>query len=157
MIFRLEKVVSGGQTGADRAALDAAIAMGIPHGGWCPRGRKAEDGVIPEIYQLRETEGYSYLARTEKNVKDSDGTVIFTMNGLSGGSARTADFARRHHRPWMHFELAVTPVEEVVKSLGSFIVQHAIRRLNVAGSRVESEPEIYAKVREVMGRLCADD
>jgi len=153
MPHRLEQIVSGGQTGADRAALDAAIEMGIPHGGWCPRGRKAEDGVIPEIYQLRETVGSSYLARTEKNVKVSDGTVIFTMRGLNGGSARTADFARRHRRPWIHFELGVTALDDVVGKLIAFLDENNIRRLNVAGSRAESEPEIYEPVRELIIRL----
>lgn len=149
----LEQIVSGGQTGADRAALDAAIELGIPHGGWCPRGRKAEDGVIPEIYQLRETVGSSYLARTEKNVKISDGTVIFTMRGLNGGSARTADFARRHRRPWIHFELGVATLDEVVSGLASFLEDNNIHCLNVAGSRAESEPEIYERVRGVMSHL----
>src|SRR5687768_10043060 len=85
----IEIIISGGQTGADRAALDAAMVCGVPHGGWCPNGRTAEDGPLPECYLLTETAGASYLARTEKNVKDSDGTLIFTMGLLSGGSART--------------------------------------------------------------------
>ena len=87
----LLKIVSGGQTGADRAGLDWAISMGIPHGGWCPRGRKAEDGVIPARYQLTETKSADYLTRTRWNVRDSNATVIFTLKPtLSGGSLRTA-------------------------------------------------------------------
>jgi hypothetical protein len=80
------KIVSGGQTGADRAALDWAIFHDLPHGGWCPKGRKAEDGVIPDQYQLTETSSASYPQRTQWNVRDSDGTVIFTMTSkLFGG------------------------------------------------------------------------
>jgi len=131
----IEKIVSGGQTGADRAGLDAAIASGIPHGGWCPKGRKAEDGPIPDRYELTETEGSSYLARTERNVKQSDGTVIFTMGTLAGGSLRTADFARRHHKPWVHLDLAALSNEEAAAALTSFVEQSELRVLNVAGMR----------------------
>jgi hypothetical protein len=91
----ITKLLSGAQTGADRAALDWAIFHDIPHGGWCPKGRKAEDGVIPPQYQLTETPSASYLQRTEWNVRDSDGTVIFTMAAkLGGGSKRTAELPR---------------------------------------------------------------
>jgi hypothetical protein len=138
----IERIVSGGQTGADRAGLDAAITRGIPHGGWCPKGRKAEDGPIPEIYNLTETEGASYLARTERNVKHSDGTVIFTIGVLAGGSARTADFARRHRKPWVHLDLSQLSDQEAAAALASFIEQHDIRTLNVAGSRGSSHPDI---------------
>ncbi|MCC6355238.1 MAG: putative molybdenum carrier protein [Verrucomicrobiae bacterium] len=92
----IEKIVSGGQTGADRAALDAAIALGIPHGGWCPKGRRAEDGRIPGRYRLAETPGANYLQRTEWNVRDSDGTVLFTLGkAATGGSRKTIEIARR--------------------------------------------------------------
>ncbi len=86
----IRKIVSGGQTGADRAALDWAMSRGVPHGGWCPKGRRAEDGPIPARYCLQETEAANYLVRTEQNIVDSDGTVIFTLKAvLSGGSKRT--------------------------------------------------------------------
>ena len=95
--------MSGGQTGADRAALDFAIAHAIPHGGWCPQGRRAEDGPIPGQYQLAETFIGDYLQRTEWNVRDTDGTVIFTVAAmLTGGSERTAEFAARHAKPFIH-------------------------------------------------------
>src|SRR5207302_1740042 len=94
---------SGGQTGADRAALDFAIEHGIPHGGSCPKGRLAEDGKIDAIYQLEETSTQVYAERTEKNVCDSDGAVIFTMSAeLGGGSLATAGFAKRHRKPCIH-------------------------------------------------------
>lgn len=93
------KIVSGGQTGADRAALEWAISRGIPHGGWCPKGRLAEDGIIPAQYNLHEMKSADYLRRTEQNVIDSDGTVIFT---LTGGSKRTMGFAAKHLRPVLH-------------------------------------------------------
>ena len=146
------RIISGGQTGADRAALDAALACSVPHGGWCPRGRLAEDGPIPEIYRLRETEGRGYLERTEKNVEISDGTVIFTLGGLTAGSSRTADFARRHRKPWVHVVLGgdVAAAADVVKG---FVETHNIRELNVAGPRESGEPMIYGKVLQVMRLL----
>src|SRR2546428_7239726 len=99
----IEKIISGGQTGADRAALDFAIARGIPHGGWCPRGRLAEDGVISDRYQLTETPSANSAQRTEGNVRDSDGTVIFSIGPkLTGGSKQTAEFARQHRKPCLH-------------------------------------------------------
>ena len=147
---QLAEIISGGQTGADRAALDAAISLGIPHGGWCPCGRRAEDGTIPEIYQLRETESFSYLIRTERNVIDSDATVIFTLSGLQGGSARTAEFARQHRRPFLHIELEGAHPTLIAAVLRDFITKHRIRRLNIAGSRESTEPGIYQRVREVV-------
>lgn len=144
------KIVSGGQTGADRAGLDAAIACGIPHGGWCPKGRKAEDGTIPEQYQLTETEGESYLARTERNVKKSDGTAIFTLGELAGGSTRTADFARRHRKPWKHFRLEAESDEHAADALREFITEAGIKVLNIAGSSESRESGLYERVRYIV-------
>ena len=101
--LRTITIVSGGQTGADRAALDFAIAHGIAHGGWCPRGRLAEDGPIPSRYQLRETPSRKYAQRTEWNVRDSDATALFTLAPqMQGGTALTPDVAERLGKPWLH-------------------------------------------------------
>src|ERR1039457_5001154 len=87
---------SGGQTGADRAALDWAMKNGVPYVGWCPKGRKAEDGPLDERYQLTETPSSEYVQRTEWNVRDADGTVIFSIaKTLTGGSRLTADYAKK--------------------------------------------------------------
>ena len=94
------KIVSGGQTGADRAALDWALAHGVECGGWCPKGRKAEDGPIDPKYPLKKTPSAAYIQRTEWNVRDSDATVLFSVNRvLSGGSKKTLEFARKHGNP----------------------------------------------------------
>jgi hypothetical protein len=104
----LQKIISGGQTGADRAALDFAIEYNIPHGGWCPRGRKAEDGPLTAKYLLAETPSSSYPQRTEWNVRDSDGSVIFSIASvLTGGSKKTIDFAIKHKKPWLHLSEGV--------------------------------------------------
>lgn len=149
----LERIISGGQTGADRAALDAAIACGFPHGGWCPRGRLAEDGPLPERYQLAETEEPAYPVRTERNVIEGDGTVILTMGPLAGGSALTADFARRHRKPWLHVRLDERGEGEAVTMLRDFIDAHEIRVLNVAGSRASTEPGLYGPCLAIVGGL----
>ena len=97
------KIVSGGQTGADRTALDWAMAHNVPCGGWCPKRRKAEDGPIDPKYPLKETPSASYLQRTEWNVRDSDATVLFSIEpALTGGSLKTVDFARKHKKPNLH-------------------------------------------------------
>ena len=147
-----EKIVSGGQTGADRAALDWAIERGIPHGGWCPKGRLAEHGRIDDRYALQETASWSYLERTELNVRDSDGTVVFSIGRiLRGGSKNTLEFAETHERPLIHVsrgdDLAVATA-----SLRSFVGKNRIRVLNVAGTRQSEEPEISTFVREALDK-----
>src|SRR4029434_3154344 len=99
----IRKIVSGGQTGADTAALFFALRYGFEHGGWCPRGRKRETGIIPSSFHLQETHSRGYFQRTEWNVRDSDGTVIFTIAGrLIGGCRKTARCAREQGKPCLH-------------------------------------------------------
>jgi hypothetical protein len=130
------RIVSGGQTGVDRAALDWAIANGIPHGGWCPKGRRAEDGPLPRRYKLRETSSAAYAQRTRWNVRDSDATLIFSATkSLTGGSELTRRTALRLGKPVLH--LWPRQREPSVK-LHEFIEAHGVRVLNVAGPR-ESE------------------
>lgn len=144
----LDKIISGGQTGADSAGLDWAIANGLQHGGWCPKGRKCEDGQIDARYQLTETASASYLDRTERNVSDSDGTIIFTLTEkLSGGSLRTEGFARKHAKPCLHFRPGVDP-----RFIRLFIVRNGVRCLNVAGSRGSSDPRIYDFVMQSLNK-----
>jgi hypothetical protein len=145
-----QRIVSGGQTGADRAALDFAIAHGIPHGGWCPRGRKAEDGRIDGRYQLKETPSSSYVLRTERNVHDSDGTVVFSIAAvLTGGSKKTVDLAQKHHKPVIRISrdgVAASPAQALLR----FIQDNKIKVLNVAGPRGSKEPEVGAFVKKVL-------
>jgi len=152
----LEFIVSGGQTGADRAGLDAAIACGIPHGGWCPQGRRAEDGPVPERYRLLETWSPSYLDRTSRNVADSDGTVIFTLDGLTGGSWRTCEFAIRDAKPWLHLPVRGLADQAAAGQLRAFLATHGIRRLNVAGSSASRAPSLYPRVLAIMRLVLSD-
>jgi hypothetical protein len=146
----LRRIVSGGQTGADRAGLDWAIEHNIPHGGYCPKGRLAEDGAIPLRYRLTETPTKDYPARTERNARESDGTIIFTMGPeLQGGSKLTAAKAERHGKPYLHV-WASAPRDVTVAAVRSFVATHRISVLNVAGSRGSNEPEVGAFVREIL-------
>jgi hypothetical protein len=144
------KIVSGGQTGVDRAALDFAIRHGYEHGGWCPHGRLAEDGVIPPIYQLRETDSADYDKRTEKNVVDSDATLIVARETeLSGGTAFTKTCAEQHSRP----VLVVCERDGVspdADALSEFLKQNLVRTLNVAGPRESQAPGIGRFVMELL-------
>ncbi len=143
-------IVSGGQTGADRAALDWATAHGVPHGGWCPHGRLAEDGMIDPRYQLTETPDEHYSQRTEWNVRDADGTVIFSVaDELAGGSRSTAEFARQWSKPCLHLSRAATP-DDAGARLRHFVREHGIRVLNVAGPRASNEPDVGDFVRETL-------
>ena len=143
MAGELRKIVSGGQTGVDRAALDWALASGVPCGGWCSLGSWAEDGPIDVRYPLRETPGADPAQRTEWNIRDSDGTLIVTLaRRMSGGTLLTAGLARRLARPLLHLAKADSPAAEQAESLRQFIGQHEIRVLNVAGPRESGEPGV---------------
>ena len=146
----VQKIVSGGQTGADRAALDFAIANGIPHGGWCPAGRVAEDGSIDWRYRLKETPSQSYVQRTEWNVRDSDGTVVFSIaSELVGGSRLTCEFASRYNKPCVHIS-QTGDGDAAPNKLRDFVQKHGIKILNIAGPRSSTEPAIVAFTKSVL-------
>ena len=136
----IEKVVSGGQTGVDRAALDTALELGLPCGGWCPKGRLAEDGTLDEIYPLEETPLSDYAQRTEWNVRDSDGTLALHRELLTGGTAFTVELAKEYGKPCLVIDLAKKPTSE---SVSNWVKQYQIRVLNVAGTRESGSPGIY--------------
>jgi len=141
-------IVSGGQTGADRAALDWALKHNVPCGGWCPKGRKAEDGPIDPKYPLKETPSASYLQRTEWNVRDSDATVLFSIeSALTGGSKKTVEFARAHKKPNLHLCAGDKAAAEKLKA---FVEEHRVKMLNVAGPRASKEPEVGEFVRRTL-------
>lgn len=155
------KIISGGQTGVDRAALDAAIRLGIPHGGWVPRGRRAEDGKLHVRYQVQETGSHRLSLRTEWNVRDADATLIFTTNGkLTGGTARTAAFAYVHQKPWLHVNLGLLdhlPRRALVIFLRGWVAHLKPSVLNVAGPRASKDPKIYRMVLRILFDVFADD
>ena len=140
----ITKIVSGGQTGVDRAALDAAIEQGIPHGGWCPKGRRAEDGPISAHYTLTETPLADYPQRTEWNVRDSDGTLILMSGPICGGTLMTIQIAKILGKPHLVVDLdAGLAAAEVVQ----WAAANRIAVLNVAGPRESTSPGCYEKAR----------
>ncbi len=145
-------IVSGGQTGADRAALDWAIAQGLPHGGHCPAGRKAEDGPLPKRYQLNETRSTSYAHRTRLNVMESDATLILShLPTPTGGTLLTLKHAEKLRKP----HLLVTPEnrEHAPPLLAEFLDRHKVRILNVAGPRASTDPTIYRATYDLLQTL----
>ena len=149
----IERIVSGGQTGCDRAAFDAALALGIPLGGWVPRGRLAEDGVIPARYpNLREADSADPAVRTEHNVRDSDATLLLSHGSLTGGSALTRELCERIGRPCLHADLLGPAAERVRGWLAR--VRPAV--LNVAGPRASEDVGIYAAARALLAEVLAE-
>lgn len=133
-------IVSGGQTGVDRAALDVALALGLPCGGWCPRGRRAEDGAIDTSYPLTETPLATYLQRTTWNVRDSDATLVLLRRGPSGGTRATIRLARRRGQRCRIVVMGPNPRPGPV---AGWLSAAGVRVLNVAGPRESESPGIY--------------
>ena len=136
----VSKVLSGGQTGVDRAALDVSLGLGVSCGGWCPRGRRAEDGPIPTRYPLRETESPAYPARTRLNVRDADATLVLTRGAPRGGTALTVELADQLGKPCMVVDLLGAPDPVGVRV---WLAEHRVATLNVAGPRESDNPGIY--------------
>lgn len=155
----IEQIISGGQTGADRAALDVAIELDIPHGGWCPIGRRAEDGVISDRYRLKETPHLSkdenldpdgiYKKRTELNVIDSDGTLIFVKDDPIGGTLYTIEMAIKHNKPFLIFNIETSEIKDVT----NWVNKYSIKKLNIAGPRASQCSEIYQATYELLKKL----
>lgn len=146
-------IVSGGQAGADRAALDFAIKHGYTHGGWVPHGRKAEDGIIPLKYQLTELPEGGYRQRTRRNVEDSDGTLIVNLGELDGGTLATQTFAHQLGKPHLVVQLDSGVLAETEISVVAWLRQNTIQTLNVAGPRESKRPGIYQATLAFLERL----
>lgn len=151
----IKKIISGGQTGVDRAALDFAIEQRIPHGGFCPKGRRAEDGPLSKRYQLKETESPDYIERTEKNVLASDGTLILDYGELTGGTLMTEEFCQKHRKACFIIDMDRDDPIDTKRRFWHWVEKNRIATLNVAGSR-ESKHPIYKRAKEYLRDLFGD-
>ncbi len=141
------KILSGGQTGVDRAALDVALELGLPCGGWCPRGRRAEDGPLPERYPLTETPDAVYAQRTEWNVRAAEGTLVLTRGQPTGGTALTIELAVRLDKPYLMLDLQEQPGADVVVAWAK---ANQVQVVNIAGPRESQNPGIYAQAAQFL-------
>jgi predicted Rossmann fold nucleotide-binding protein DprA/Smf involved in DNA uptake len=147
----INKIISGGQTGVDRAAFDAAIANGIEIGGFVPRGRWAEDGTISENYKgLIETESEDPAERTQLNVINSDATLLLTAGEPEGGSKLTADMAFEYKKPLLHLKIRSSQLNKLTESIREWLEKQRPAILNIAGSRASEDPEIYDLAYEIL-------
>jgi predicted Rossmann fold nucleotide-binding protein DprA/Smf involved in DNA uptake len=145
---KIQKIVSGGQTGADRAAFDFALANGIEMSGFVPKNRRAEDGRIPDKYpHLIETKTQNYAKRTKLNVRDSDATLIFSHGELTGGSLLTLELAERFKKPFLHIDLEDAEIDESIERAKEWLASINCRVLNVAGSRASKDEGIYPRTK----------
>jgi len=150
-----ERIVSGGQTGADRGALDFAIEHGYTHGGWAPRGRQAEDGSIPLKYQLTELDDGGFRQRTHRNVEDSDGTLIVNLGKLDGGSLATQTVAQKMGKPNLVVQLDTGVSSAALASVLAWLREHTVKTLNVAGPRESKRPGTYRLTGELLEAIDA--
>ncbi|WP_245695024.1 putative molybdenum carrier protein [Desulforhopalus singaporensis] len=146
----MEKIISGHQTGADIAAIDAAMAHDFPCGGWIGRGRLTEAGPLDERYVVNEMLTGGYPERTKQNVLYSDATVVFTHGLLTGGSAQTGKFADELEKPWLHIDLAQSGPFESIRMIADFINDHNVKTLNVAGKSASNDSRIYDAVYRII-------
>ncbi len=149
----LSKIISGGQTGVHRGALDAALAADFPCGGWCPSGRKAEDGPITAKYPVEELFGADYEQRTRRNVLDSDGTLILFFEELSGGTLKTFQYCEHLRRPVLKINLTNTLVDQAATEVMDFIRREQIGCLNIAGPRGSRAPDAAQITTEIVSRV----
>ena len=148
------KIISGGQTGVDRAALDVAIELGIACGGWCPKGRASEDGPIPDHYPLIETPSSDPAQRTEWNVRDADATLILARGKLTGGTA----LSRRLACSMKKLCLVANPAEgDSAATIRAWLSEHRVGVVNVAGPRQSNDPHIYELARQLLSSALARD
>lgn len=148
------KIISGGQTGADRAALDVAIALKLDYGGYIPRKRRAENGSLSAKYdRMIELDTVGYPARTRKNVLASDATLLFTIGKMSGGTALTRQIAARAGKPYLHINLKSVPPRKAVELIRNWIAHIQPEVLNIAGPRESNSPGIYHAVYRVLDQI----
>ena len=146
----LKKIISGGQTGVERAALDAAIKLDIPHDGWTYKGRKTEEGVLPEQYNVKEIENPSYFERLENNIVDSDGTVILTFGQVPIVNRAITDLANKHKKPYLHIDLIECTRNHAIASVRKWMIGYEIETVYFTGSKPHAAPNVYEEAMQAI-------
>ncbi|GAG77482.1 unnamed protein product, partial [marine sediment metagenome] len=144
------KIISGGQTGADQAALDAAIRLEFPYGGWISKGRRTEDGILPYTYELKALKSAGHPNHTERNIMDADGILIISHGKLIGGSVQPRKLAKKYNRQFLHINLDETPAFIAASKINNWIIEYDIEILNVTGSRASKDPTIYQDTKYII-------
>jgi len=153
---KIKRIISGGQTGADRAAFDFALEKGFEIGGFVPKNRLAEDGRISGKYpNLVETQTENPAERTKLNVKSADATLILSHGELKGGSLLTLQFAEKYKKPFLHIDFSALPLDEAMRKTQKWLDSIECEKLNFAGSRASEDSEIYEKTKELLQKLFA--
>lgn len=155
--MKIKKIISGGQTGVDRAGLDAAIALNIEHGGYVPKGRKAEDGQVPLEYQVEELTRGGYPARTKKNIESADGTLIFCQGKPSTGTKLTVEHAEEMNKPNLVLDLDAVNTQTAITMIREWITRENIQVMNVAGPRLSSAPMVAMMARKILIEALGED
>ena len=150
LLIKIQKIISGGQTGAARAALDVALKLGIEYGGWIPRGRLTEDGPLPGMYRLEEMPTSSYTKRTRQNILDSDGTLILSHGALADGAAMARQTLRKCKRPWLHVDLHETAAFQAALDISDWVEDNRIAVLHVTGPRAGTDSDIYKNTLAIL-------
>ncbi len=151
--MKLRKIISGGQTGVDRAALDACLKARFPCGGWCTAGRRAEDGTIPDSYPLQEMDSVYYDDRTRQNIIDSNATLIIYQDELTGGTLLTFRLAQAMNKPVFLFKVSPFFIDESLEELLHFMKTNSVEILNIAGPRASQWPKAYESALLITSRL----
>jgi hypothetical protein len=150
----IKKIISGGLPGVESAALDAAIKLGIPHKGWTYRRRKTEADASKEQYNVREIFNPSYFERLEKNIIDSEGTVILTYGQLIRGSIATKDLAKKHNKPCLLLELNEYSRNHAISSIRKWMENHDIGEIFFTGSKPIASPNLNEDVIQIIQGIC---
>ena len=143
-------IISGGQTGVDRAALDVALELGISCGGWCPEGRLAEDGAIAQHYPVKELAGGDYVQRTLRNILDSDATAVIYFDQLEGGTELTVEFCNQETKPVLVIDANAVRFSSAVDEMLNFTRRNRLKTLNIAGPRASKQPAAYAYTKALL-------
>jgi len=150
----LKKIISGDQSGVEMAALDAALKLDIPHAGWAYKRKRAEDGVLPEHYNLKTIDVPSYHDRLEKNIIDSDGTAILTHGQLIIGSKIIKDLAKKHNKSCLYVDLTECSLNHAISSIRKWIINNEIETVYFTGSKAVGESSVYEETIRIIDGIC---